>query len=177
MRSFFSSVISLLLWGFVTCHPCVAQKKKSYHENLQMHHQHYTVVPDKPVDINDIVPIKPQYNQAHQVDSISDILAYEYSRYKKARGYRILIYSGSDEELAIEAQKKLRALEMNAYGDTTSVFQKIKIYPKYNAPNFKILVGDYIDKLLAFQMLLQLNDEFPKALLIPVDDVKLENID
>ena len=38
-------------------------------------------------------------------------------------------------------------------------------------------IGDYIDKLLAFQMLIQLNDEFPKALLIPVNDVKLENID
>ena len=36
---------------------------------------------------------------------------------------------------------------------------------------------EQLDKLLAFQTLLQLKEEFPKALLIPVKDVKLENID
>lgn len=181
MRLFFSISVCFLLWGVVGCQPSMAQrptkKKPKYNENLQIHHEHYTITPDQPITIDNIPVVHPQYDQSHQVDSVSDILAYEYSRYKKSRGYRILIYSGREEELAIEAQKKLRALKMNAYGDTTNVFRKIPIYPDYITPNFKITVGDYIDKLLAFQMLLQLKDEFPNALLIPVNDVKLENID
>lgn len=177
-RIYFIFLVSLFSCQSIVAQKSNSKKKKNYEERLDNHRIHYTLPADSPIETttNPSTEIMPN-NQFMKVDSTIDVLAYEYSLYKNARGYRILIYSGSSEEEALNAQKKLREIEFNAYGDTTNIFQNIPVDLSYQMPNFKVLVGDYVDKLLAFQTLLQLKEEFPKALLIPVKDVKLENID
>lgn len=183
MHLHFNRIYFIFLVSLFSCQSIVAQKsnskgKRKYEERLDNHRVHYEIPKDTPVETETNTSIKTMpNNQFMKVDSTIDVLAYEYSLYKNARGYRILIYSGSSEEEALDAKKKLREIEFNAYGDTTNIFQKIPVDLSYQMPNFKVLVGDYVDKLLAFQTLLQLKEEFPKALLIPVKDVKLENID
>ncbi|MCP4521469.1 MAG: hypothetical protein GY827_07225 [Cytophagales bacterium] len=164
----------------VSCHTTQAtamKKKKKYRENVQKHRKKYTPETAES-QVNDTIQIiEPNFDQTAEVDSLLDKLSSEYKRYTKSRGYRILIYSGPSEIEAIKAEEALREIEVNIYGDTTSVFQDIPMIKTYQAPNFKVLVGNYIDKLLAHQMLLQIKDEFPNALLIHVNDVTLDNID
>ena len=159
---------------FFSCKTSYAQKE--YNESLENHRIHYTVAPDKPI-VENGTKVVPRRSQQVEIDSTLKILAYEYGLYKDSKGFRILIYSGTQEEEALAAQNKLRKMKNNAFGDTTSVFETVPIDLSYQSPNFKVLVRDYIGKLLPYQMLLQLREEFPKALLIPLKDVKLENID
>lgn len=91
-----------------------------------------------------------------------DTIAKKNKKYKYAQGYRIQIYSGSNKSAANEA--KVRAYE---------ILPNANVYKDYPKPNYKVRVGDYIDRLEAFQNQEKLLKEFPDALVVP-DKINLQ---
>jgi len=72
----------------------------------------------------------------------------------KTSGYKIQIYSGK-RELAEEAFKE--AIKNYAY---------LKPEIRYEQPNFKVKLGNFMTKLEAHQIYVQLSVEFPNALIV-----------
>lgn len=73
----------------------------------------------------------------------------------KIRGFRILLYSGNDRELATKAKAQ-------GY----KVFPKADVYTQYNVPTFKVRLGDYYQKLEAYKALGKLKPYFPAAVIV-----------
>jgi hypothetical protein len=80
------------------------------------------------------------------------------------KGYRVVIYSGSNRAEALNAKRDF----MRSYGGTRS-------YMSYNAPYFKIRVGDFESKTTAYKFLRKIQGKFPKSFVAP-DIVTIKNI-
>jgi hypothetical protein len=73
-----------------------------------------------------------------------------------AEGFRILIYTGPKREDA-------RIYSNNVY----QILPNEKTYIDWKQPNFKVKVGNYIDKLEAYYAYARLINSFPNAIVIP----------
>lgn len=78
----------------------------------------------------------------------------------KAKGYRINIYTGTNRE---QAELKKKEAEVITDG---------KVYLQFKAPNFRVKVGNAINRLEANYLLGKLKDEFPGAVIVP-DDIEI----
>ena len=85
-----------------------------------------------------------------------DLLIEEYLENKKYNGYRIQIFSSSNNKW--EAVK--------AKSEFIRLFPQIKSYLVYQAPNFKVRVGDFLDRLEANEMLKLIQVSFPSAFIV-----------
>ncbi len=74
----------------------------------------------------------------------------------KNEGYRVQIYFGGDKAKAREA--KSRFLSQHA--------DDLRAYEIYEAPNFKIRVGDFRTKLEAYRLLKEIKADFPSAFIV-----------
>lgn len=72
------------------------------------------------------------------------------------RGYTIQVYSGSNREEANEAKNKVY-----------QVLPSSKPRISYVQPNFKVRVGEFVERLEAQKMYITLKEEFPGAMIIP----------
>lgn len=91
-------------------------------------------------------------------------LAAKYDRMKHIqKGYRVQIYLG-DRKGQGEARKKFNEL-----------FPDYASYPDYQAPNFKVRVGDFKHRADAERLLYEVRKEFPGAFIVP-DEVELLRI-
>ena len=89
-------------------------------------------------------------------DEKIDLLIEDYLENKKYKGYRIQIFSSSNNKLdAIQAKSEF-----------LKSFPDIKSYLVYQAPNFKVRVGDLLDRLQANKQLLLIQQTFPNAFLV-----------
>lgn len=71
-------------------------------------------------------------------------------------GYRIQIFSTTDRRLWMQESDKLKTL-----------YPDLPVYMKYDAPNFKIRVGNFFNKLEAepyFRLLIQ---QYPRLFIVP----------
>lgn len=85
-----------------------------------------------------------------------DILIEEYAENKKYNGYRIQIFSSSNNKWdAVQAKTEF-----------IKSYPEIQSYLVYNAPNFKVRVGDFLDRLDASKQLLLIQESFPNAFLV-----------
>lgn len=85
-----------------------------------------------------------------------DLLIDEYLENKKYNGYRIQIFSSSNNKWdAVQAKSEF-----------LKAFPDIKSYLVYQAPNFKVRVGDFLDRLEANQQLILIQESFPNAFLV-----------
>jgi len=89
-------------------------------------------------------------------DSKIDLLIEDYLENKKFNGYRIQIFSSSNNRL--EAVK--------AKSEFLKDFPEIKSYLVYQAPNYKVRVGDFLDRLEANKQLAIVQEMFPTAFLV-----------
>lgn len=117
--------------------------------------------------------IKPDATQAgslniHQDESFDEVL----ERYKNQNlenkdmpGYRIQIFFGSGRE-AREKAYEAKALFI-------SDFPLVPAYVLYEAPYFKVRVGDYRTKREATFLFNQLNRKFPDAYITPLSRINL----
>lgn len=80
------------------------------------------------------------------------------------KGFRVVIYSGADRNAALNAKR----IFMRQYTSTRS-------YMSYNAPNFKIRVGDFATKDEANKFMKQILKSFPSSFIVP-DIVTIKNI-
>jgi hypothetical protein len=84
-----------------------------------------------------------------------DSLAARDLKSTRISGYRILLYSGNERDEATLARE-------HAY----RVFQKADLYTKYQAPTFKVSLGDFYQRLDAFIALKKLEVAFPQAVVV-----------
>ncbi len=80
------------------------------------------------------------------------------------KGYRVVIYSGTNRAQALNAKRTF----MRSYSGTRS-------YMSYNAPYFKIRVGNFASKTSAYRFLRKIQGKFPKSFVAP-DIVTIKNI-
>lgn len=90
------------------------------------------------------------------------LLINKYIDYRKKEnrlpGYRIRIFSNSGQAARQNAR--------NERGRFLKLYPEIPAYETYEAPNFKIYVGDYRTKIEAFQSYKQIKREFRNAFLV-----------
>ena len=85
-----------------------------------------------------------------------DLLIEDYIENRKYNGYRIQIFSSSNNRLdAVKAKSEF-----------LREFPEIKSYLVYQAPNYKVRVGDFLDRLEANKQLILIQETFPNAFLI-----------
>lgn len=80
------------------------------------------------------------------------------------KGYRIQIYAGPSKKDA----KQQRANFLKFYSD-------IATHQTYDAPNFKIRVGDFENRLKALKFMNEIREHFPNCYLVP-DELEVVNI-
>ncbi|MFT5667087.1 MAG: hypothetical protein ACI9DK_001275 [Vicingaceae bacterium] len=88
-------------------------------------------------------------------DGKIDLLIEDYLANKNFSGYRIQIFSSSNKWDAVQVKS-----------DFIRSFPTIKSYLVYQTPNFKVHVGDYLDRLKAHQVLNEVKVQFPSAFLV-----------
>ncbi len=89
------------------------------------------------------------------LDSFLDSLAQRDLKAPRISGYRILLYSGNERDGATNARE-------NAY----RIFQKADLYTTYNAPTFKVRLGNFYQRLDAYRALKKLEAYFPHAVIV-----------
>lgn len=88
------------------------------------------------------------------IDEKLDSIAVRNKRIKYAQGYRIIVYSGSNRE-------EIKKIREKVY----SIYPDVDIYQVYKQPDYKIKVGDYINRFEAHYALRQFKTLFPDALI------------
>jgi hypothetical protein len=71
-------------------------------------------------------------------------------------GFRICIYDGPNRELAFKIKQ-----------DYTRMDTKHRSYIVYNRPNYKIKIGDFLDRKMATKELKHVTQKFPSAFISP----------
>lgn len=77
-----------------------------------------------------------------------------------AKGFRVMLFSGSNKEEATIIREKVAMLVND------------KVYMDYKAPNFRVKVGDAINRLEANYLLGKLKNDFPGAFIVP-DEINI----
>ncbi len=80
------------------------------------------------------------------------------------KGFRVVIYNGSDREKALEAKNKF-----------SKNFAGIPSYMSYNVPSYKIKVGNFESRDEASKFLKRVGSSFPTSFIVP-DIITVKNI-
>jgi hypothetical protein len=89
------------------------------------------------------------------IDQHLDSVAKVQLKSNRISGFRILLYSGNEREESARARE-------NAY----RIFYKADLYTSYQAPTFKVKLGDYYQWIDAFLDLKKLESVFPQAVIV-----------
>lgn len=100
--------------------------------------------------------VNPEGHIKAELDSINKIIIEKNRQQKYVDGYTIQIYTGIDREAAALIRQKANELELD-----------IDPIIEYIQPNYKVKVGQYLNRLRAHEVYEFLKKEFPLALLIP----------
>lgn len=95
-------------------------------------------------------------------DERLDFLIDQYNKNKETEGYRIQIYSGNNREEAM----KIRADFMESYPN-------INTHLIYQQPNFKVRLGDFINRLEATKFFRNVRYSYPSSFVIR-DEISLK---
>ncbi|MDJ1485443.1 SPOR domain-containing protein [Cytophagaceae bacterium YF14B1] len=99
---------------------------------------------------------KPVGDITQKLDVILDTIANTNKNIRFAQGYRVQIYSGNSSDEANRARDR-----------SYTLFPDITPHIVYVQPNFRVKVGDFIDRLEAQRVYVALKAEFPTALIVP----------
>lgn len=91
-----------------------------------------------------------------QVQYIIDTIQHNNKSIRKAKGYRLAVYSGPDKE-------EIRKAKEYVY----SFYPDINIITEYKQPDYKIKVGDFLSRFEAFEVLGKISAQYPNALIVP----------
>ncbi len=98
----------------------------------------------------------PSGDITRKLEVLLDTIAVNNQHIRYAQGYRVQIYSGSSSGEANRARDRSYAL-----------FPDITPHIVYIQPNFRVKVGDFLDRLEAQRVYVGLQAEFPNALIVP----------
>lgn len=114
-----------------------------------------------PVHYPDIQPGMVYYENYVKLEKLQNLHIEDWKSKKTAPGYRVQLYTGGD---------------MNALNDIKMkflmAFPDIEVYQTYSKPNFRLRVGDFMDKNAADILCNELRVEYPGAFVVK-DDVVL----
>jgi hypothetical protein len=94
-------------------------------------------------------------------DELMDKLKDQNLANQTMHGFRIQIYFGVNRPKASEVKL-----------DFVSLYPNVPAYLSYQQPNFKIRVGDFLNRYEAQKFLAEINSQFPSSFIVP-DEVKL----
>ncbi len=158
MRLLFSFVLMTFL--LVSCKTTAqsSKKGKGYYEDLSEVRPTYKVIEDTSEVEVVATETLPSMEVKQQIDSvITKIAKYNKVNPPNIKGFRVQIYNGSSQSKANGSLAKARSiLGKNVYGEA-----------KWKSPVFRTRVGCFVDRLNAYKVYLQLQDEFPHALVVP----------
>lgn len=97
----------------------------------------------------------PKLDVTWKLNRALDSVYQKNKQIKYAQGYRVLAYSGTDRNAMNEVKQKVYKL-----------FPDIEIYPVFKQPEYRVTVGDFIDKLEAYEYLLKVLPQVPEAIII-----------
>lgn len=89
------------------------------------------------------------------IESYLDSVAQINHKSNRISGFRILLYSGNERDEATKTREK-------AY----RIFHNADLYTNYQAPTFKVRLGNYYQRLDAFIALKKLEPLFPHAVIV-----------
>lgn len=166
--------------ALIICCSCLAfGQRNKYSEDLSVVRPTYATKKDSisAIDTVNVTAEAPSHTQNELAEKKLEELKEVYGGYEETPGYRVQIYSGSNHEEANNARKKAYVI-LRDYHKA----RKIKAYPEpniyidYEAPLFRVKVGDYVEKPRAYRIYELLKRDFSNALLVP-DHVDLDKID
>ncbi len=94
-----------------------------------------------------------------RIQKMSD--KYVESQNGKIKGYRVQIHFGAEKSKAMQVKSRF-----------LSKYQEVRAYDPYDAPYFKIVVGDFRTKLEAYKFLKEVQGEFPGSFIV-TDEIEL----
>jgi hypothetical protein len=134
-------------------------KNVKYDEDLSGSRIRYQVFEDKTkTEVNNktkpVVP--PSKHVTRELNMKMDTISRKNQNLRFAEGFRIQVYSGPSREEANKARDKV-----------LDIFPDVDVYLPYRSPVFRLLVGDYTDRLEANNAYVRLKRDFPNAILVP----------
>ena len=152
-------LVAVVMWN---CAP-KAQKaatKGQYEEDLSDYRPKYELPKSTPANTsantaNTNVPVAKDYDNTAVEEKLSQIRERNKS-IKFTQGYRIQVYSGNSQDVAEKAKETVYRLDSNLEPEII-----------YFTPNFKVKVGNYYDRVEAYETLVKIRQAFPQALLLP----------
>jgi len=106
-----------------------------------------------------------------QEDGIQDLIGIHLDMNKRnpgIEGFRIQLYLGSNNNAKKEAT--------DVKAKVLSLFPDEKIYVMYEAPFWRVQVGDFRSKNESMGLYKKLRKEFPSCYPVPVDDIKMSSL-
>ncbi|ARS37446.1 hypothetical protein [Pontibacter actiniarum] len=119
-------------------------------EDLSQYRPRYEVPEAGPV-----ARVEPTQHVNAKVAVLMDTVASVNKNIKYAQGYRILAYNGSQRQTVMDLRKAI-----------ISRVPDEKDYLTYQQPNFRLMVGDFFNRVEAQQVLNQLADLIPNAQIV-----------
>lgn len=133
-------------------------KTASYEEDLSILRIRYDLPKDtsRPFVVTKVIEVNPTNHINDTVFKLLDSITVKNKIIKLAQGYRIQVYSGQNKGDLKNVKEKIYELISNA-----------EIYVTYKQPDYKIKVGDFMNRIEAFEAQGTLRRFFPDALIVP----------
>lgn len=149
---------------------CSKNMRSTYSENLAAHRQLFKVAPVVKKSVK--TTHKKKYACIKPIYAITDQLDYLLARRKAVReqaahiqGYTIQVYAGGSRKEAFEIRNKL-------YAHDPAIAPEIT----YDAPNYTVRLGNFLDALEAYPTYAVIKRRIPKAIIRPIYFVNNSNI-
>jgi hypothetical protein len=168
-KQFMESLKYLYLGGFAaflfwSCAPASTTKSsdkgRNYHEDLSVHRPDFEVKGSE--NLSESTYEKPKQNVipkndvTAKINAIMDSVAVKNKENKYFNGYTIQIYAGNSREAAVQAKESVYRLLPNSS-------PKIS----YIQPNYRVKIGQFIERIEAQRYYLDIKQGFPNAIIIP----------
>ncbi len=121
-----------------------------------------TAVVATPTQEKESMPVQFEKQVNATVNAVIDSMAVSNKRYQSASGYRIMVYSGSSSQESSDAKKAI-------YGWST----EYNVYVQYKQPAFRVKVGNFPDRIKAYDVLSDIIKLYPNAVIIP-DQIEIK---
>lgn len=162
----------LVFIGLNACSPSTTSKMSSvepYTEDLSVHRPTFekadTILTTKIEDQETVTYPEPEFDVTEKLNFVLDSIDRLKADKSYVDGFTIQVYSGTNSEEAKIAR-----------GQVYSLLDGSRPSLKYDEPNFKVKVGQYLTRLEAQKTFAQLKPKLPNSIIIP-ERIYIENID
>lgn len=150
-------LVFALVASFGCAKKAIKQTGADYSEDISKYRPTYSVNEEELVKqvlkSEDSYP-DPTYDITNKLNNLINDIAEYNGQSKTLDGYRIIIPASGRQEAASMRQQLF------------STWPELKPELKYESPNYKVILGEFLSKIEAQRIFTKLKKEFPKALLV-----------